>query len=374
MLGMLGAAPRGRRDGEADGPSPVEMASLLVREGDWTRAGEVLAEIDPASKGVDSIRYFTLVGLVRLHDKQGAEAVDAFVAALASAEEGRELLELHLARAYVAAGRPRDALDALDRAGEVGAGLAGTWLLRAQASEEAGDPDAAWDALVDGAARFPAAVDLQRQQVFLLVRLGLFREARARGESLLARPDADADDAVAISEALRRGGDTEQALVILEAALLEEGEDRDLLVQAARASLDAGQPRNAARFLERAAVLDPALALESAEAYRRAGDLLNAERLNARVSDPRAKARQRLGLLLDAEAWERAVALEERLERLDLAGDDGVAYGIAYAWFRLGDHERVEHWLADIRDPEAFRRAGALRQAMATCEEQGVCQ
>jgi hypothetical protein len=121
-------------------------------------------------------------------------------------------------------------------------------------------------------------------------------------------------------------------------------------------------------------VLDPALALESAEAYRRAGDLLNAERLNARVSDPRAKARQRLGLLLDAEAWERAVALEERLERLDLAGDDGVAYGIAYAWFRLGDHERVEHWLADIRDPEAFRRAGALRQAMATCEEQGVCQ
>jgi predicted Zn-dependent protease len=369
-LGVALAAPRRSK---TDQETPVAVASLLIREGDWARAADLLGTVDPAAKGVDRVRYHTLVGLVHLHDKQGGEAARAFEAALAEAAEGRELLELHLSRAYLAAGRPAEAILALDRSGDVGANLAGTWLLRAQAQEATGDPDAAWAALAAGSARFPAAVELRRQQVFLLVRLGLFREARALGEALLARPDADADDAVAISEALRRGGDTEEALVILEAALLEEGEDRDLLVQAARASLDADQPRSAARFLERAAVLDPTLYLEASEAYRRAGDLLAAERLNAQVVDPPAKARQRLGLLLDAEAWERAVALEERVSRLGLAEDDGVAYGMAYAWFKLGDYPRAAPWLANIREPEAFRRASALREAIAACDAQGGC-
>jgi hypothetical protein len=278
-------------------------------------------------------------------------------------------LELHLARALLAAEDPKGALAALDRTGTVGESLPGTWLLRAEANEALGRTDAAWDALDRGSRAFPDQAEMRRQQVFLLVRLGLYREARALGEHLLARPDVSDDDAVAISEALRRGGETAEAITILEAALLRDGEDRDLLVAAARASLEDGQPRNAGRFLERAAVIEPALALEAAEAYRRGADLEAALRMNAQVSDPTAKARQRLGLLLDAEEWDRAVALEERLDRLGLGQDDGVAYGLAYGWYRLGDHPHAEQWLATITEPEAFRRATELRQAMAAADD-----
>jgi tetratricopeptide (TPR) repeat protein len=328
----------------------------------------VLADIDPTAEGIDVVRYHTLLGLVALHSQRPPDAVAAFEQALAVATEGRELLEIHLARAHLAARDPTAALLAIDRAGEVGAALPGTWLMRAEALEALGRPDDAFAALGSGAARFPDQPDLPRQQVFLLVRLGLFREARERGEALLLRPDADADDAIAIAEALRRGGQTAEAMTILESALLSEGEDRDLLVQAARAALDDGQPRNAGRFLERAATVDPALALESAEAYRRGGDLDAALRMNAEVADPVAKARQRLGLLLEAGAWDRAVALEERLVRLGLADDDGVAYGLAYACFRLGDLDRAERWLKGISDPEVFRRATELRQVIAACD------
>lgn len=353
-------------------PAPEEdrvaLAALLVRDGDYERAGAVLAEIDPAAEGIDVQRYWTLRGLVDLRAERAVDAAAAFERALGVATDGRELLEMHLARARLATREPAAALAALDRTGEVGAAIPGSWLLRAEAHEMAGDPSAAYDALVAGAARFPDQPELERQQVFLLVRLGLFREAREQGEGLLARPDSDADDAVAISEALRRGGETTEALVILEAAILEQGPDRDLYVQAARAAIDAGLPRAAGRFLERGAVLDPALALEAAEAYRRGGDLDAALRVNGSVVDPVSKARQRLGLLLEAEAWDRALALEERLTRLGLGRDDGVAYGLAYAAFRLGDTERAERWLTGISDPEVFRRATELRQIMAQCD------
>ncbi len=368
-LGVAHAGPRKSRSED----DPVALAGLLVREGAWERAAATLDAIDPAAKGIDVARFWTLRGLVALHDKEASAAVDAFSRALAVATEGRELLELHLARASLAAERPDQALTALDRAGEVGASLPGSWLLRAQALEASGRPDLALAALEAGTIRFSDQPELQRQQVFLLVRLGLFREARARGEGLLSRPDSGADDAVAIAEALRRGGDTREAMTILEAALLREGEDRDLLVQAARAALDDGQPRNAGRFLERATSLDPALALESAEAYRRAGEHEAALRMNAQVTDPQAKARQRLGLFIDAEAWDRAVALDERLSRVGLDRDDGVRYGLAYCYFRIGDFHGAQRWLADIVDPAAFRRATELRQAIAACEESGGC-
>ncbi|MDP2309456.1 MAG: tetratricopeptide repeat protein [Pseudomonadota bacterium] len=369
-LSVAYAAPRKRPAEQEDG---VSLAGLLVREGEWERAATAIAAVDTKAKGVDLPRYWTLRGLVELHERRAAEAATSFRAALATATEGRELLELHLARALLAAEVPDEALAALERAGDVGASLPGTWLLRASACEAAGRTDDAWSALDAGAERFPDQPELRRQQVFLLVRLGLFREARARGEALLARPDADADDAVAISEALRRGGETREALTILEAALLEEGEDRDLLVQAARASLDDAQPRNAGRFLERATILDSALALEAAEAYRRGGDLDAALRMNGQVADPAAKARQRLGLLIEEQGWERAVALEPRLVRAGLTKDDGIAYGLAYSWFRLGEHAHAERWLRDIREPAAFRRATELREAMAACERGGGC-
>jgi tetratricopeptide (TPR) repeat protein len=363
------AAPRAKSRAE----DPVALAGMVLRDGDYGRAAQILAAVDPASKGVDVPRYWTLLGLVALHEDRAPEAVQCFSRALAAATESRELIELHLARALLASGEPAHALLALDRAGDVAAALPGTWILRAQAAEAAGFPDAARTALVDGAARFPGQAELARQEVLLLVRLGLFQEAIAAGEALLEERDGSSRDAVVIAEALRRAGEPGRASAILDAALAIHGDDRELLLQAARASMDDGAPRSAARFLDRAAVLDPALAVDAAEAYRRAGEIEAALRLNAEVEDAAVKARQRLGLAIDAADWDRAVALAPRLRRLGLDADDGVRYAVAYAYFRRGDLAAAESWLADIADPAVFRRATDLRQAMASCADGDAC-
>ena len=103
------------RDREPPAEDRVALAGLLVRDGDWERAAGVLAAIDPAAKGVDLQRYWTLAGLVALHEDRAADAATSFEEALAVATEGRELLELHLARARLATGEPEQALAALAR-------------------------------------------------------------------------------------------------------------------------------------------------------------------------------------------------------------------------------------------------------------------
>ena len=183
---LLASAHAGSRKSVTPDEDPVALAGLLVREGDWERAEKVLATVDPEAKGVDLPRYWTLLGLTELHDKRASDAAVSFQKALAVAVEGRELLELHLARALLQSNDPAGALAALDRTGEVGANMPGVWLLRADCYEAMGRPDDAWQALESGNARFPDQGDLRRQQVFLLVRHGLFREARELGEGLLA--------------------------------------------------------------------------------------------------------------------------------------------------------------------------------------------
>lgn len=348
---------------------PVALAGVLVRDGDWDRAGTLLRSVTPDAEGTDLRRYWTLYGLWQLHENLPAEAATSFTNALAQPGEGTDLLTLHLARAWIAASDPQAALRALEQGPEAGTTLAGWWLLKAQALEQLGHNDEAFATLGIGAERFPDPPDLLRQQVLLLVRLGLYGTARELAAGLLKRPDSGARDAITVAEALRRGGQPHEAMVVLEAARMSLGDTRDILIAMARTAIDDGQPGTAGRLLERAAIDDPALHLEAAEAYRRAHDFASALRMNGAVLDPVAKLRQRLGLLLEAESWDRAVALVERLERLGLAQEDQVAYGIAFAAYQLDDWELCERWLAAITDPDVFARATALREAMASCED-----
>ncbi len=352
---------------------PVALAALLLQDGNWSRAATVLAGVDPAAPDVDRIRYHTLLGLVQLEEGAPGKAAASFEAALAEAGTAGAPIDpqlvLQAARAWVLAEQPARALKALEAAQGAADGLASTWLVRARAHWQLDQRDPAWAALEAGGRRFPDQADFPRQQVLLLVEIGLNQEAAERAALLLARPDASAEDALTVAEAMRRSGATEPAARVLEAALLRQPGDRELSVRAAAVSMDLGRPRTAARFLQVAAETDPTLCLEAAELFRRAGDLQSALYLNSRVLDPVEKVRQRFGLLLDGQDFERAVALEERLSRLGLLQDDNVRYGLAYAWFRVGDLDASERLLGGVQDAQVFTVATALREAIGRCRE-----
>ena len=136
--------------------------------------------------------------------------------------------------------------------------------------------------------------------------------------------------------------------------------------------LDADLPHCAGVVLQEAAVLDNKYASEAAECFRRAGEWERAMYANSLVVDPGTKLRQRIGLLIEQEAYARTLALEPRAERLGLFEDEAVVYAFAYAHFRTNAFEAAEALLQTLTDPDLFRQATALREAMARCQEDGM--
>jgi tetratricopeptide (TPR) repeat protein len=374
LIGWLWAAPVAAAE-PADAPVEevdlVAVAAVLVRDGHLDRAAGVLAEVDPTAEGVDLVRYHLLRGLLALDAQRPEDAIAAFEASIAAGNQD-PAVRVPLARALVAAGRPGEAVAAVSGA-ELD-GLPSAWRVRAEAYKASGDPDRAYGALNDGVARFPDDADLALARVLLLIELGLFLEARSVGRSLLDRPGAPVTTWLAVSEATRVAGDPDGAILLLEEARLRFPAEVSVHKQLAGTWLQLEHPLAAAQVLAVAVELDPSLATQAAECYRRAGWTSHALVMNGRVADPIEKSRQRLGLLVDEGRIAEAVALVPRLSRLGLLADDSVSYAIGYAWFGLGEYDAAEQALSDIEDPAVFRSAVSLRQAIGACRaEPGAC-
>ncbi|MCO4745733.1 MAG: tetratricopeptide repeat protein [Proteobacteria bacterium] len=354
---------------EAADVDPVALAALLIRDGHWDRAATALSDVDLSVEGVDRGRYHTLLGMIALHESRFADAVTAFEDALAVGP-AEPMLYLQLAQARLGSEDFDGALAAVDQAGSLEDTVAAVWLLRSRSHWGAKRYDEGYAALLEGIRRFPERGDLAQHQVLLLVELGLFREAVEVGRVYLAGDDVEAPAYVLLAEAMRQAGEHREAIELLEAARLRFPAHQDVLIQLAGTWLAHGVPSAAGVVLQEAAEIDPKFALEAAECFRQAGEIDRALYMNGLVVDAEAKVRQRLGLLIESERFEQALALEMRLIRHGMAEDSGVAYALAYARFMTGDRSGAETWLTRITDTKIFEAATQLRTVMAACEEE----
>ncbi len=351
----------------------LALASRLLADGYPDRAVAVLSETDVTTKDLDLARYYMLRGMAQMQLGNDEAAVEDFQTSLQ--QEGADpLIRLHLAQVQLRRENWDGAIEALEPGREALATMRAFWMLRSRASWKKGDTEGAWVILTQAEAYFPGDIDLPRQRMMLLVDMGLYNQALVLGREILAAGGA-AEDWITLGEALRGAGQHEEAIPLLEEARLRYPLNSEVATALARVYLDMGRPKAAGDVLQVAAELDETLLVTAAECFRQAGDIERALYLNSRVADPVEKARQRLGLLLEGQDWARATALGGRLERLGLAEDDAVAYGLAYAWFQLGDTETAGTWLTDIEDPRWFRDATTLREAMQKCADKvGGCR
>ena len=93
----------------------------------------------------------------------------------------------------------------------------------------------------------------------------------------------------------------------------------------------------------------------------RAGQLALALKL-ARVADRKPDT-------FAARKYAEVTALEGALRRAGLWADEDLRYALAYAWYRLGQFDRVETHLQVLTRPELFRRATELRRLMQECAD-----
>src|SRR3546814_4815383 len=127
-------------------------------------------------------------------------------------------------------------------------------------------------------------------------------------DALPSGANGKAEDDSAIGTGLRRGGSLDETLHFLESARLRFPGNVGIDKALAQTWLGKGDPLAAAEILAGAALREPALNLEAAELFRRAGHYTRALRLNALIADPAAKLKQRIGILIQQRRYDEVAA------------------------------------------------------------------
>ncbi len=370
----LPAQARGKDDRNTKADSAevdhLGLAARLMHDGHFERVLSVLAEVAADAPGMDTQRYYTLRALAHLELKDFGAARRDFEAAIRHGQSD-PALRLQLARACFGLEDYAGTLQALKLAGAAKEREPGALLMQAESQWKLGRHADTLATLGAGAKRFPERAEFDKLQIFYLIELGLFVSAAEVSERYLERPGIDAEDFVAVGEALRSARQRGRAQLVLEGARLRFPDNEKILVQLAHAYLDAGQLVTSAMLFEQAARIENKYTLEAAELYKQAGQLHRAEWINGRVLDQTAKSKQRLGLLVDAQDFEAVTAMLPKLSRLGLLADEQIRYAVAYAFFKTGQFARAEEHLKLLTDPTLFESALQLRKAMDGCRQSG---
>ena len=355
-----------------DEVDPVALAALMIEDKHFDRAKAVLESVNlkkpPAN--FDPARFHMLHGLTLLSLGEYKPATITLKKSVAAGQQDK-VVYVFLAQAYYHIEQYKEAVAALEKAGDEAEKLPGVFLLGAECRWRSKDLIGAYRVLERGIKKFPDDDAIKKAKILLLVDLGLYREAVDEGMRYLSQQGKSADEYVALAEALLKGKQYDKAALLLESARLRFTDDPNLLIQLAKAYLENGHTLIGARLFEHASNISPKLTADAAELYRRAGRPTTAIRLNAKIEDQKVKIRQRLGLLIETERFEEAAALLPRLERLGLLGEDDVVYGVAYAMFMVGRFDEAERYLKKIKDSKLFDKAVQLRRIMGTCAADG---
>jgi tetratricopeptide (TPR) repeat protein len=358
----------------ADQPDYVNLAAMLIQDGHYDRARRELSKVDPSGDApFDRPTFYTLKGLIALKASAYKPAIAHFDDAIRYGKSDDRIF-VYLAQAYYRLQNWERTILSVRNADKAGEKIADMYLMKAHAHRELGQNHEAWKTLDQGGQRFTDRPTFLRQQVFLLVEMGLYQRASELGEVFLAQTQRGVDDYLAIGEAFRRAGAHERAKYLLEEAKLRFPAHPKVPVHLGHVYIATGHLITAGELMQQAADFDGKYILESAELYRRGGAFERALYMNTQVRDQPKKFKQRVALLLDQRRFEQLSALEARLSRLGLLEDQKILYTLAYARFQTGDFDDTERLLKHITDEDLFESAVELRRAVQLCrQEPGRC-
>jgi tetratricopeptide (TPR) repeat protein len=368
LVGLLSTSPLVTAQEDAEDINFLDLAALMLRDGNLDRAIVALDQVDVAAEESDLLRYYTLRGMAHLRRNEYELAADALESATETGA-AESVVYVYLAQAYFSLERYRDVLTALDRAGPELARVASIYHMRAQCHWLLEEPAMALAVLDQASTVFPEDPGFQRRKVFFLMDLGLFQEAAEQGGDYLRRSNGKLEDYLGLGNAMRASGQLDEAAKLLEYAKLKYPADTSIKKVLASTYMDRESLNAAADLVLEASLFDRALTSEAAELYRRAGRPQRALMLNGEIQDQSVKLKQRMALYLETNQYARAASMERDLKRVGLLDDEDIRYALAYAYFKTGDFDATERQLAELTRPDLFRKAAELRSAIQDCAE-----
>lgn len=294
-----------------------------------------------------------LEGLIALGRGDHAAAVQFFERAL-DGSPGQLELHLALAHAYLASGRPEQALAHANQAAPLGQQVIAQPLVTARAMHRLGDKEGAARVLQQARRSFTDDPRLLLELASIYSHLGLRAATRRLAEELLAHP-LDQPTTLGLFHLLYRDP---AALPQLEAAAV--GFSQDAEVQGHLGHAYAAQQKwlAAAKLFARATSLGGDFAFEAADQYRLGGRLDDALRWNALVPQAPRRLRQRVAILFEGRHYARITALSVS------DPDPATQYRLAYAHYATGRHQRAAELCRALLSTSYHDAARSLLAAM----------
>ncbi|MGV6817342.1 MAG: tetratricopeptide repeat protein [Thiotrichales bacterium] len=373
-------------DEDVDPADHMALATLMLYDGNFDKALTELKLVDTEKKGFDFARYYTIKGIVSMRVEDYNSAIENLKLAIEATRvkvykkikgvdsevvrtEKLGQLQLQLAEAYYRVKDYASVIETLDAAGEAGVARPELFSLRADCYWRLEDHGNAFDVLSRGFERFPEEVSFVKQKFFYFADLGLYLSAVEAADRYFQAAESDAKDSIAFAQVLSGAHEDDKAIRLLEKAKLQFPKNAKIPVLLGHLYLRRDMHNVAANLFEYASYFDKKYVPEAAEVYRRAKDFPDSLRLNARITDPKEKAKQQVAIFVEQGEFERIIALKDELRRYDMLRDDNLRYALAYAYYMVKDYDNAEKNLKKLTNSELFAKATVIRKSIERCKD-----
>lgn len=346
----------------------LSLAALMIKDGYYDRAENILQSVDLNDDELDKVRFYTLSGLVYMKKRVYIKAIENFENAIKEGQTDKSVY-LYIAQAYFELKDYANALVNFKNAGDVAYSKPAIISVIAECEWKTQKQDDAIMTLKEGLKRFPQHNAFDKQLFYYFVELGLFQEASIYAQRYLKNKDIDAQSYIQIANIFEKANEPKHSREILEEAHLRFPGNVKVTIYLAHIYIKLGMLHTAADLFDQASLEDAKYIAEASEMYRRAKELYRALYLNSQIIDQQEKYKQRMAILLEFGDYEKAAAMEEALERVQLIEDENIRYALAFTLFQIGRYDECEAHLKQITTPELFRKSIQIRKSIEMCNE-----
>ena len=96
----------------------MSLTALMIKEGDYVRAGEAIEKVDQKDEKLDRKRFYTLHGIISLNKELYSKSIGEFDSAIAAGQENK-IIHVYLAQAYMGLEKYEQALSHLSKTGDL---------------------------------------------------------------------------------------------------------------------------------------------------------------------------------------------------------------------------------------------------------------
>ncbi|MDD2399372.1 MAG: tetratricopeptide repeat protein [Sulfurovum sp.] len=394
----------------------MEIAAMMYYDGKYDKALEELMQAKDSHMDIEWNKYYAMRGLIFLKEEKYQESIHEFLEAIKALQkkvytppsedkpkkevlfsvfskdkkadkpvikkpifdpeklrkDQIEEIHIYLSQVYYKAGQYINAVQALDAAGDKGQGNASLFTLRAECYWKADQKGSALEALNRGTLLFPDDVTLLKQKFYYFGELKLYQAAIKAAKAYMKKIPAKAEEYIILAQMLAGGGESKEAIKILEEAKLKFPSSANVYILLGHYYNQNDMPYTTADLFEKGSYCDPKYTKEAAEMYRRNGLLAHALYLNSKMTDKIEKTKQKVAIYVSRGEFEMIIGLRDALDRYGLLNDDNIRYALAYSYYMAKDYESAEAHLKKIQDDELFSKATVIRKNIEKCRSNSL--